>query len=344
MAAINGKRVAGALILGVLIILVVRFTNQPSNLSMVTLGGTTMGPIPYTIKYLHPENTSYQTEVDSLLIAFNNSLSTYIPDSEISLFNDSNAITFQSEFLKTILVKTKEIYEVTEGAFDPTVGPLVNSWGFGPGSEQNLLDSAVVDSLLTLVGFDQVTFDESGATKNSTAAYLDFSAIAKGYGVDAVSAFLESQGVANYMVEIGGEVRCKGKNSTGKNWLIGIDDPNVEQSQRRLKATVYLENRSLATSGNYRNFYVKDGRKISHTISPFTGFPVEHSLLSASVFADDCMSADAYATGFMVMGYEKSLEVLEKLDGVEAFLIYSDDEGEVQTYATAGIKNFLNVE
>ncbi|MEQ9300334.1 MAG: FAD:protein FMN transferase [Cyclobacteriaceae bacterium] len=344
MAAINGSRVAGALILGVLIILVVRFTNQPSNLTMVTLGGTTMGPIPYTIKYLHAENTSYQTEVDSLLIAFNNSLSTYIPDSEISLFNDSNAITFQSEFLKTILAKTKEIYEITNGAFDPTVGPLVNSWGFGPGSEQNLLDSAVVDSLLTLVGFDQVTFDGSGATKNSAAVYLDFSAIAKGYGVDAVGAFLESRGIANYMVEIGGEVRCKGKNSTGKNWLIGIDDPNVEQSQRRLKATVYLEDKSLATSGNYRNFYVKDGRKISHTISPFTGFPVEHSLLSASVFADDCMSADAYATGFMVMGYEKSLEVLEKLDGVEAFLIYSDDEGEVQTYATAGIKNFLNVE
>lgn len=342
--AINGKRVAGALILGILMILLVRWFNQQDKPTMMTLGGTTMGPIPYTIKYLHPEHVSYQSEVDSLLIAFNNSLSTYIPDSEISLFNNSNSTTFQSVFLKTILIKSKEIYEITGGAFDPTVGPLVNSWGFGPGSEQNLLDSAVVDSLLAMVGFDQVTFDQEGAYKPNQNIYLDFSAIAKGYGVDVVSDFLESKGIANYMVEIGGEVRCKGKNATGKNWLIGIDDPNVAQNERRLKATVYLENKALATSGNYRNYYIKDGRKISHTISPFTGYPVEHTLLSASVFASDCMSADAYATGFMVMGYEASLSVLNQLEDVEAFLIYSDENGQMQTYATPGIENYLNVE
>lgn len=342
--AFNGKKVAGALLLGVLIILAVRWSGQNDKLTTVTLGGTTMGPIPYTIKYLHPEQTSYQVQVDSLLIAFNNSLSTYIPDSEISLFNDSNAVSFQSPFLKTILIRSKEIYNITNGAFDPTVGPLVNSWGFGPGSEQNLLDSAVVDSLLTLVGFDKVSFDAQGAAKPDYNIYLDFSAIAKGYGVDVVSEFLESKGVANYMVEIGGEVRCKGKNASGNNWLIGIDDPNVAQNERRLKATVYLENKALATSGNYRNYYIKDGRKISHTISPFTGYPVDHTLLSASVFAADCMSADAYATGFMVMGYEASLEVLKDLQDVDAFLIYAADDGEIRTYATPGIEHFLNVE
>ncbi|MEM8895127.1 MAG: FAD:protein FMN transferase [Bacteroidota bacterium] len=278
------------------------------------------------------------------MIAFNNSLSTYIPNSEISRFNDSDSIAFESEYLRDILIKSKEIYELTSGAFDPTVGPLVNAWGFGPGSEQNLLDSLTVDSLLNLVGFNKVNFDDQGATKPKGDLYLDFSAIAKGYGVDVVSEFLEAQGIANYMVEIGGEVRCKGKNTTGRNWLIGIDDPNVSQNERRLKATVYLEDMSLATSGNYRNFYIKDGQKVSHTISPYTGFPVEHSLLSASVFAKDCMSADAYATGFMVMGYEQSLKIIEQSDDVQAFLIYSDAQGEIQTYATPGIANYLNVD
>ncbi len=344
MSAFNGKRIAGALLMGVIIILIIRFANQSEDLVMVTLGGTTMGPIPYTVKYLEANGQSYQTEVDSLLIAFNNSLSTYIPNSEISRFNNNDSIRFESQYLQEILTKSKEIYEITSGAFDPTVGPLVNAWGFGPGSEQNLLDSATVDSLLMTVGFDKIDFDDQSASKPAGDLFLDFSAIAKGYGVDVVSEFLESKGIANYMVEIGGEVRCKGKNSTGRNWLIGIDDPNVAQNERRLKATVYIENMSLATSGNYRNFYIKDGQKVSHTISPFTGYPVEHSLLSASVFAKDCMSADAYATGFMVMGYDQSLKIIQQSDNMEAFLIYSDAKGEIQTYATPGIANYLNVE
>ena len=338
------RRAIGIIIFACAVILIIRYTQKPVALPLVTLQGTTMGPIPYSVKYLHPDAKSYQAEVDSVLILFNNVLSTYIEESQISRFNNENEVEFDNELFYEVLLKSDEVYTLTDGAFDPTVGPLVNAWGFGPGSEENILDSAFVDSLLLLVGFDRIRFDQQRASKPQDEMYLDFSAIAKGYGVDVVADFLESKGIKNYMVEIGGEVRCKGESSKQKPWLIGIDDPTVDQTSRRLKATVYLENRALATSGNYRNFYIKDGRKISHTISPFTGYPVEHSLLSASVFAPDCMTADALATGFMVLGFEKARAIAMDMPEIDAFLIYADEQGQIQTFATEGIKNFMNVE
>jgi thiamine biosynthesis lipoprotein len=242
-----------------------------------------------------------------------------------------------------VLQKSKEIFDLTDGAFDPTVGPLVNAWGFGPGKENNYLDSATVDSLLQKVGFNKIVFDNKTAIKMVPDMYLDFSAIAKGYGVDVVGLFLESQDINNYMVEIGGEVRCRGVNENDKPWLIGIEDPTVTGGDQKLFTTVFLKDRSLATSGNYRNFYVVDGKKVSHTISPFTGYPVNHSMLSASVFASDCMTADALATGFMVLGVEKSIEITERTDGFDAILIYSDNEGKLQTYVSEGIRGFTDV-
>jgi thiamine biosynthesis lipoprotein len=339
----NWKRTVGALIIGTLIILLIRYSQSSKSSNLVMLQGTTMGPIPYTVKYLHSENKSHQVEVDSLLIGFNNSLSTYIPQSEISKFNIDDTLVYESSLFYPVLQKSKEIFELTEGAFDPTVGPLVNAWGFGPGKENRYLDSLSVDSLLQMVGFDKIVFDEKTAIKKVPDMYLDFSAIAKGYGVDVVGLFLESKGVTNYMVEIGGEVRCRGVNENDKPWLIGIEDPTVTDGDQKLFTTVFLKDRSLATSGNYRNFYVVDGKKISHTISPFTGYPVNHSLLSASVFASDCMTADALATGFMVLGVERAIEIVEKTEGFDAILIYSNKEGELQTYVSEGIKNFTDV-
>lgn len=338
------KRSLTALLIGAIIILAIRWTRQGNEPTVVTLSGTTMGPIPYSIKYLHSEGINFQLEIDSILVGFNQSLSTYIPNSEISTFNNEDSLLYQSNYFFPVLERSRAVYESTGGAFDPTVAPLVNAWGFGPGKEQQLLDTAAVNSLLKNVGFEKIQFDDKVARKLNEGIKIDFSAIAKGYGVDVVADYLESQGVNNYMVEIGGEVRCRGISQRGDVWRIGIEDPTNMMEGQKLHSTVYLKDRSMATSGNYRNFYVQNGRKISHTISPFTGFPVEHSLLSASVFAKDCMTADAYATAFMVLGVEKSLEIVKQTDRLDVFLIYSNEEGTLVTYASEGIKNFIETQ
>ena len=190
--------------------LVIWYQHEPAEgLKKVQLVGQTMGTT-YTIKYLEPRAKNYKNSIDSLLVKFNESLSTYIPTSEISSFNDTTAFSFQLPFFLPVLTKSKSIFEASSGAFDPTVGPLVNVWGFGPQTRMDV-DSVLVDSLLAYVGFDQIEFDSSEVRKPSVHHYVDFSAIAKGYGVDVVSEFLKSNGIENYFVEIGGEIRCRGK-------------------------------------------------------------------------------------------------------------------------------------
>ena len=305
----------------------------------IEIEGNTMGTT-YHIKYIDDKKTNYKDDVDALLIDFNNALSTYIPESEISRFNKGNVIEFTSPYFFPVLEKSKEVYEMSNGAFDPTVMPLVNAWGFGFKNKENV-DSTDIDSLLYLIGFEHIAYDETSLKKDTQDVMLDFSAIAKGYGVDVVGEFLEQKGVSNYMVEIGGEVRCRGKNNKNSIWLIGIDNPKYSEDGKSLQATVKLENLSLATSGNYRNFYVKDGVKYAHTINPKTGFPVSHSLLSASVFAEDCMTADAYATAFMVAGKDKAIEMSEK-SGLLTYLIYSDAEsGEIRTFMSKELEALI---
>lgn len=323
--------------LGLVIILLVvwKLQNDSHSSGFITLTGTTMGPIVYNIKYLG--DTNYQVAIDSLLEAFNQSLSTYIPDSEISRFNENDSLAFQSPFFYPILELSKDIHQLTEGAFDPTLGPLINAWGFGPNRNRDP-ENINIDSLKRLVGFSKIRFDENKIIKEERGMSLDFSAVAKGYAVDLVSQFLEDNDVDDYMVEIGGEVRCSGQNPSGKIWRIGIENPTVAPGEQELFATTVVENRSLATSGNYRNFYEVDGKKYAHTISPFTGAPVEHSLLSASVFSVSCMAADALATGFMVLGLEKSIEIVENSRDIEAYLIYADEDGTLQTYSSRGVK------
>lgn len=310
------------------------------NYKKVAIHGNTMGTT-YSIKYLEPEGISYQEAIDSILKEFNYSLSTYIPSSEISRFNEGTILRYESPFFYPVLKRSKEIYETTDGAFDPTVGPLVNAWGFGP-NESKAPDSAKVDSLLQLVNYDSIFFDSISACKLMKGIELDFSAIAKGYGVDVVADYLQSQGVENMMVEIGGEIYCSGKNENGAIWLIGIDNPEAENGANKIRATVKLNDMALATSGNYRNYYEKDGVKYAHTISPRTGYPVRHSLLSASVFAEDCMTADAYATAFMVMGIKKAKRILQKEKELEAYLIYHDENGNIKTFTTDGISSSIS--
>lgn len=305
-------------------------------LKRIALQGSTMGT-SYSVKYLDAQGRNLKPGIDSLLQVFNNSLSTYIPDSEISRFNQDALLKYESPYFYPVLEKSKEVYQKTGGAFDPTVGPLVSAWGFGPQGRQTP-SASLVDSLRRLVSYDSIFFDSVAVCKLKKGVQLDFSAIAKGYGVDVVADYIRSRGIEHLFVEIGGEVVAQGLNDRGMAWQVGVNVPSEDlEEQSRPQAIVSLKDRALATSGNYRNFYEREGVKYSHTISPVTGQPVRHSLLSASVFAPDCMTADAYATAFMVMGMEKARQLLERDKGLQAFFIYSDADGKLQTWATPGI-------
>jgi len=326
------------LILLVFIVWKYRQSHSPT-LQMVEITGTTMGTISYSVKYFNETGQNYGAGIDSLLKVWNLSMSTYIPESEISRFNSGDScFHFESEYFFPVLQASLEVYEKSGGAFDPTVGPLVNAWGFGP-DKSMAPDSARVDSLKVLVGFDKIRFDKEKVCKSIPGMKLDFSAIAKGNAVDVVADFLASKGIKDLLVEIGGEIVCRGLKPGGEFWRTAIEDPTVQVYERKILAVAEIQDRAVATSGNYRNYYVRDGRKYAHTIDPATGYPVFHSILSASVFADNCMIADAYATSFMVMGVEKAKEVLEKDDTLDAFLIYSREDGSIATFVTDGIKD-----
>ncbi len=313
---------------------------DPKN-TLIHLKGTTFGVVAYNVKYIDSLQRDFQPEIDTLLKAFNQSLSTYLPSSEISRFNQQDSLVFESDFFYPVLQASREVFEATQGAFDPTVAPLVNAWGFGFKKEE-LPDKARIDSLKTLIGFDYIEFDERKVAKKKPNVMLDMSAIAKGYGVDVVATLLEKKGITNYFIEIGGEAVCKGKNERNELWTLGITNPRYKQpNEKPAYKLVKIENRAMATSGNYENYYIKDGKKYAHTISPQTGYPIEHSLKSASVFAPDCMRADAYATAFMVLGFEKSKEILAKLKNIDAYLIYEDEEGNLKSFATENIKKYV---
>jgi thiamine biosynthesis lipoprotein len=324
-------------ILLIIAVFIVWKWRQTDRSELVAISGKTMGPVVYNIKYLDENGANYVTGVDSVLELFNQSLNTYRPDSEISQFNKGTSFDFVLPYFRPVLERSKYVFTETEGAFDPTVMPLVNAWGFGPG-EQEIPDSTTVDSLKAIVDFDLLTFDETKVEKLRPEVTIDFSAIAKGYGVDVVGEYLESKGVENYFVEIGGEILAKGKNDQGKAWAVGIINPLGDVFNRQIYAKVDLDNKAMATSANNYNYRIVDGIRYVHTIDPKSGYPVVHKLLSASVFAPDCMTADAFATAFMVMGLERSIEIVERIDELDAYLIYQDEEGFLQTYHSEGIR------
>lgn len=307
--------------------------NQPIE---VHVTGTTMGTIAYNVKYLDKDQRVFKKQIDSLLVDFNQSLSTYIPDSEISRFNQNGEATFQYPYFYDVLVASQSVYEKTNGAFDPTVGPLIDAWGFGDGAMIGP-DAGTVDSLLQYVGFSKIDFNAEEVRSTQDGMKLNFSAIAKGQAIDVVGEWLVTQGIENYMVEIGGEVRTLGKNLEGELWTIGIEVPD-EKRIGGLFDAIKLEDQGMATSGNYRNFRVVNGQKVAHTIDPKSGYPKMQTLLSATVLAPNCMLADAYATAFMVMGLEKSKALLKKETTLEAYLIYVDAEGNFATFISQGLK------
>ena len=285
----------------------------------------------YQILYLDDRN--FQRSVDSILIAIDNSLSTYNKRSIITNFNQADSLLEVDAYFIEVFNMAKEVYTTTGGAFNPTVTHLVNAWGFGFENTEKT-DSNSIDSLLKLVDFDGISIQNNKVIKNRKELMLDFNAIAQGYTVDVLADFFDEKNVKNYLIEVGGEIIAKGKNAEKKPWRVGIDKPIENQEERVLEAVINLENAALATSGNYRKFYEKDGIKYSHTINPVTGYPVRHTLLSATVVTDNCALADAYATAFMVVGLEKSKEILIANPTLEALLIYANEDGTLSSYST----------
>lgn len=279
----------------------------------------------YTVTYEH--NADLQTEIVAAMQAVDNSLSPFNKQSIITAINNNDSIEADTLFCE-VFRTAKQIYTESHGAFDPTVAPLVNAWGFGfkKGTD---ISSATIDSLCQLVGFDRITLNGNQVTKDDERIQLDFSAIAKGFGSDCVAHVLDSHGIKNYMVEIGGEVVVKGHNKNGNPWGIGITKP-IDDSlsvNQELQTVLRLTDCAIATSGNYRNFYYKDGIKYAHTIDPRTGYPVQHSLLSATVIADNCMRADALATAFMVLGVDSAMAYCERHPEIEGYFIVASDSG-----------------
>jgi FAD:protein FMN transferase len=295
----------------------------------------------YHILYFDLKNRNLQPQIDDILEDFDKSVSTYIPNSIISRINSNQKNVKVDKYFIACFNKAKEVWKNTNGAFDPTVYPLSNAWGFGPGKKDKI-EKTKIDSILKFVGFDLIELKGKKIIKKDSRVALDFNAFAQGYSVDVVSEFLNSKNIKSYIVEIGGEVFAKGKMATGENWTVGIEKPiDNKETVNPNNAIVKLENLAVSTSGNYRRFFLEDGVKYSHHIDPKTGYPTKNNLLSASIFAKNCITTDANATGVLVMGLEKAKIFLEAHKELQAYLIYSDDKGNYQVYETSGIKAII---
>ena len=337
------KKRNNIVILGILLTAVTFiYLNRQNQSEYVKNSGMVFGTF-YHFTYEHPKGKDLHAELEKVLQDFDNSLSTYNDSSTISKINANISTTTDSLF-NAMFKSAVKVSETTKGAFDISVAPLVNLWGFGfSGDTHASISQSTIDSISQFIGIDKVQLSNNTVLKADNRVQLDASAIAKGYSVDIVSEYLEEHNIKNYMVEIGGELRTKGLNPKGKKWIIGIDTPIDDPAafNRALIERIGISGESMATSGNYRNFYIKDGKKYSHTINPKTGYPVDHNLLSATVLANDCMTADAYATAFMVMGVDKSLELAKNIPGLSLFLIYNDENGSMQTISTGNFSKYI---
>ena len=301
------------------------------------------GSVFHTIYHIKYEGSEILTEkIDAEFQKFNLSLNPFNPNSIISKVNRNEAVEADDWFIE-VFNKAKEVSDHSEGIFDITCAPLVNLWGFGF-SKMDSVTPQMIDSIKQFVGYQKVRLDGRKVIKDDSRILLNCSAIAKGYASDVIARLLEREGVKNYMVEIGGEVTMKGVNQNGKCWRIGINKPEDDSTgvKNDIEEVVQLcKKGGVATSGNYRNYYVKDGKKYAHTIDPRTGYPSEQSILSATIVAEDCITADAYATAFMAMGLEKAREAAKNIPGIEYYVIYSDENGKHQIEYSKGMLQYL---
>lgn len=296
----------------------------------------------FQIKYLTIKGRSYKSSIDSILNAVDKSMSTYLASSTIAKVNRVDSFVIVDDMFLNVLKAAKKISKKSNGAFDVSIGALSEAWGFGV-SKSHDIDSMRIDSIRRFVNYNEIEIN-SNLVRTPFGMKLDFNAIAQGYSVDVIASFLQAKGIANYMVEVGGEVRAHGVNGKGEVWRIGVDKPSEELDENdRFQMILELKDAGLATSGNYRKFWIDDstGIKYAHTIDPRTGYPARNRLLSVTTIAEKTMDADAYATLFMVVGLEKSLNILKSQSGVEAYFIFTDEKGEWEIYQTEGFENYL---
>jgi len=291
----------------------------------------------YNIQFFDEEKIDYSKQYDSLFFEINKSTSTYIPTSDISKINKGDTGIVVDHHFTKVFHTSKEIYDTTEGFFDPTIGVLVNAWDFGPNGKIASLDSLKIDSLMQSVGFHNLSLNK-GKINNPKKAFIDFNAIGKGYALDVIADFLYHKGHQNYLIDIGGEVVAKGINVESSNlWSIGIEEPNFDGTQSR-KKVIGLDNTAMATSGVYRKFKIdENGERYSHILDAKTGYPSKTNILSVSVIAQNCATADAYATAFKAMGISKTAELLKSHPELKVYFIYEDDE---KVLKTLSLNNF----
>ncbi|MDA8686411.1 FAD:protein FMN transferase [Robiginitalea sp.] len=327
----------------VLLTMVVLYScNTPSALQRQDYRGGALGTT-YAIITYSESSIDFTKGIDSVFAVFNQSMSTYIPDSDISKINLGDSTVQVDPMFREVFEQARKIWEASEGYFDPTVGILVDAWGFGPGKALEM-DTVTVDSLLRYVGFEKVRLTQDlRIVKEYPQIRLDFNAIAKGYSIDRLSEMIQAAGVQHYLIEVGGELRTGGMNpDKGQPWNVGIDDPRVTDG-RSVMRIVALSDKAMASSGNYRKFRVdpQTGGKFVHTIDPHTGFTRSSNILATSVIAPNCMIADAYATTLMAMELRQSKELLQAHKELEGYIVYLDDAGNLQEYITPGFKDLI---
>ncbi len=324
--------------LAILLLATVWILIRNNNAPYQSINGLVFGTV-YNITYQY--DGDLKNEIEAELKRFDNSLSPFNDSSVISQVNRNEEIVTDS-FFQTCFNRSIEISKETKGAFDITVAPLANAWGFGF-KQGAFPDSLMIDSLLQITGYDKVKLIDGKVVKTDPRIMLSCSAVAKGYSVDVVARLLDSKGIKNYMIDIGGEIVARGKNLRGGLWRIGINKP-IDDSlsvNQEIQTILELTDVGLATSGNYRNYYYKDGKKYAHTIDPRTGYPVQHNILSSTVIAEDCMTADALATAFMVMGLEDAEAYANAHPSIDACFIYSDENGDFKMFFTEGMKKYM---
>ncbi len=294
----------------------------------------------YAVTYYDEQERNFQHEIDSIFHAVDMSVNLWVDSSVISKVNRNEEVVLDQIFIDNFNI-AQEAAKLSDGYFDPTVSPIVAAWGFSYKVGDSITPQ-LIDSLKQWVDYRKVRIENGKVIKENPNITLDFNAIAQGYTSDLIAAFLESRGIKSYLVDTGGEIMTKGEKPNGQPWIVGIEKPaeNMD-SEQVVQTRIALRDKGLVTSGSTRKYVERNGKRYSHSINPKTGYPVEHNVLSVTVLAENSVWADALASICMVMGLEQSLPLIESLDGVEAYYIYSNEQNELETFATEGFKTLI---
>ena len=315
------------------------FASCNSQPKKIVLQGEAQGSY-YAITYFDEQGRNFQREIDSIFHAVDMSVNLWVNHSVISKVNRNEEVTLDSIFIDNFRI-AQEAAQFSDGYFDPTISPIVAAWGFSY-KRGDSITPQLIDSLKQLVDYRKVRIENGKVIKENPAMTLDFNAIAQGYTSDLIAAFLDSRGIKNYLVDTGGEIMAHGEKPNGKPWIVGIEKPAEQwDSEQIVHTRIALRDKGLVTSGSTRKYVERDGKRYSHCIDPHTGYPVEHQLLSATVLAENSVWADALASICMVMGMEESLPLINSLNGVEAYYIFVNEKGELETFATDGFQKLI---